>query len=82
MIKSIACVTCLYAGTDRMEFEVEVCQARVRATEKLTLSPTARGNFKILEKFCHRHGLDVREFIQKLSEASEEPSLSILGGAA
>lgn len=81
-MKTIACVTCLYSGTDRMEFEVEVCQARTRATEKLTLSPATKGNFKVLERFCERHGLDLREFIQKLSSASEEPTLSILGGAA
>lgn len=81
-MKTVAEVTCLYSGSDRIEFEIEVCQARVRATEKLTLSPTTRGNFKILERFCEKHGLDVREFIKKLSEASEEPALSILGGAA
>lgn len=81
-MKSVPFVTCLYSGADRMEFEVEICQARTRATEKLTLSPAAKGNFKTLERFCERHGLDVRDFIQKLSSASEEPTLSILGGGA
>lgn len=81
-MKTIACVNCLYSGVDRIEFEVELYHAKIRATQKLTLSPATRGNFKVLENFCERHGLDVREFIRKLSEASEEPALSILGGAA
>lgn len=81
-MKTVAYVNCIYSGTDRMEFEVEVCQAKTKARENLTLSPATRGNFKVLERFCEKHGLDVRELIEKLSVASEEPSLSILGGAA
>jgi len=80
-VKTVAYVNCVYSGNDRIEFEVEVCQAKTRAKEKLSLSPTTRGNFKVLELFCEKHGLDLPEFIGKLSVASEEPALSILGGA-
>ncbi len=81
-MKTVAYVNCLYHGTDRIEFEVEVCQAKTRAKEKLSLSTATRGNFKVLELFCEKHGLDMPELIGKLSVASEEPALSILGGAA
>ncbi|MEW6774849.1 MAG: hypothetical protein AB1405_01020 [Bdellovibrionota bacterium] len=78
-METVRSIKCLYRGTDRLEFEIEIEGRSGTHLLPLSLSAQSPCTFSPLLRFCRLYKLELQPFLKRLMEAAEEPGIAILG---
>lgn len=79
--KQTVSVDCTYRSDFTCQFRVTITRDGRSVTDDLKIEAQPGEALGRIKDFCDRHRLDVMELMHKLARATEEPEMSVTGGA-